>query len=374
MSFRPVAQRAAIAAALGGALAVGLVAPASAAPVVTVTTSQHAATSVKTKITTAPKAVSVVTGKSATFKVRAKGTKLTYQWYVRKPGTAKYVKISGAKKSSYTVVARAKLDGGRYRVAVKGARGSVTSASAPLVVFTRPTISRQPADKQVTSGTKTTFSVSAKGHGLSYTWQRQNQDSQSWTTVGHASTYSVTAKSRLHGAVVRVVVSNKAGKVTSNYATLTVNSTVADPYAPQLFGTAGEWLVSADKSVLDANTAVAAASPANPAAPAGSAYVTTTIVACNLPAMFGGSGPASANELVIRLRGTDGKLYTTSGVVLPAVPADVVEDFGDMDDSGCFLFTVGALAPTSVIAGSTWSVTGPAGDFLPKSTQYWATA
>ncbi|RHA38877.1 hypothetical protein D1825_12725, partial [Cellulomonas rhizosphaerae] len=115
--------RAGLAATLGGALALGLVAPATAAPVATSVSTVKTVKVSSTKIATQPRSAAAVAGKKATFTVKAKGSKLSYRWYVRKPGKSSFAKISGATKATYKVVASTKLDGAKYRVVVKGGTG-----------------------------------------------------------------------------------------------------------------------------------------------------------------------------------------------------------------------------------------------------------
>src|ERR1700676_741363 len=87
---------------------------------------------------------------------------------------------------------------------------------------TAPSISSQPASKTVTLGQTASFSVTATGTAsLSYQWQKNGAaisgaTSSNYTTPATASTDN--------GALFAVVVSNSVGKVTSNSATLTVNS------------------------------------------------------------------------------------------------------------------------------------------------------
>lgn len=89
----------------------------------------------KTKITAQPKSASIRGTARATFKVKASGTKLRYQWYVKAPGKTSYKAIKGAKKSTYTTPKQSnKTLTSRYRVVVAGARGKVTSKPATLKV------------------------------------------------------------------------------------------------------------------------------------------------------------------------------------------------------------------------------------------------
>ena len=86
------------------------------------------------KIVTQPKAASVKSGKKVTFKVKASGEDLHYQWYYLKPKTSKWVKIAKGTKASYSFTAKKKQNGWKYRCEVFNAAGSVNSKAAKLTV------------------------------------------------------------------------------------------------------------------------------------------------------------------------------------------------------------------------------------------------
>ncbi len=88
----------------------------------------------KPKITTQPKSVSVKAGKKVTFKVKASGGELKYQWYVMKAGTTKWVKMSGKTKATLSFTAKASKNGWRYRCLVKNVAGSVYTKAVKLTV------------------------------------------------------------------------------------------------------------------------------------------------------------------------------------------------------------------------------------------------
>ena len=177
-------------------------------------------------ITTQPANQTVTVGQTATFTVVATGTApLSYQW--QKSGTA----ISGATSASYTTPPTTSSDNGaKFVVVVSNSAGTVTSNAATLTVnasATMPTITTQPANQTVTLGQTATFTVVATGAApLSYQWQK------SGTAISGATsaTYTTPATtSSDNGAAFVVVVSNSAGSVTSNAATLTVNASATAP-------------------------------------------------------------------------------------------------------------------------------------------------
>jgi len=106
--------------------------------------------------------------------------------------------------------------------------GGSTSVSTPAPSSpTPPSIATQPTPATVTAGETATFTVLATGTApLSYQWQKNN------TAIAGANsaTYPTPATTAAdNGSQFRVVVSNTAGSVTSNAATLTVNSAPVPP-------------------------------------------------------------------------------------------------------------------------------------------------
>ena len=166
---------------------------------------------------------SVVKGETATFKVVATGSALTYQW--KKNGTD----ISGATSSSYTTPPTSIADNNTaFSVKVSNSAGSVNSAATLTVLDTAvaATITTQPADQTAITGQTVTFSVTATGTSLQYQWKKGDTvipgaTSSSYTTPATSSADNDTKYS--------VIVSNKVSTVTSNMATLTVSDKAVAP-------------------------------------------------------------------------------------------------------------------------------------------------
>src|SRR5258708_3223074 len=115
---------------------------------------------------------------------------------------------------------------GEWRGEVRKAAGSVPSSAATLAVSAAaagPSITAQPAGATVTAGQTASFSVTATGTApLGYQWQK-NGGAISGATSSSYTTPATTSSD--NAAQFAVVVSNTAGSVTSNAATLTVNAT-----------------------------------------------------------------------------------------------------------------------------------------------------
>ena len=106
-----------------------------------------------------------------------------------------------------------------------GCGGSAPSSSE--IRATAPTLSSQPASQSVTTGQTATFAVAATGTApLNYQWQKGGLS----ISGANASTYTTPATTMADsGTQFRVVVSNSAGSMVSNTATLTVTAAAAAP-------------------------------------------------------------------------------------------------------------------------------------------------
>src|SRR6202040_1170751 len=90
-----------------------------------------------------------------------------------------------------------------------------------------PTITMQPASQTVTAGQTATFTVVATGTSpLSYQWQKNGAAIAGANATSYTTAPTTSAD---NGAQFTVVVSNTAGSVSSNAATLTVNPGAVAP-------------------------------------------------------------------------------------------------------------------------------------------------
>ena len=179
-------------------------------------------------ITTQPKAQTAAAGATATFKVVASGTGLTYQWQYKTASSSTWKDKSGATKASYTVTAKESYNGIQYRCVVSNAGGSVTSSAAKLTVtsaVSKPEITTQPKAQTAAAGETATFKVVASGTGLTYQWQYSTDYGKTWTDKAGSTkaTHTVTVKASYNGYLYRCKVTNSAGTVTSSKVRLTVS-------------------------------------------------------------------------------------------------------------------------------------------------------
>ena len=166
-------------------------------------------------ITTQPVSQTITAGSSVTFTVAADGIPApTYQW--KKGG----INISGETSASYTIASTQTTDAGSYTVTVTNSEGSITSNSATLTVNTLPTITTQPVSQTITAGSSVTFTVAADGiPAPTYQWKKGGINISGETSAS----YTIASAQATDAGSYTVTVTNIAGSVTSNSATLTVN-------------------------------------------------------------------------------------------------------------------------------------------------------
>ncbi len=296
--------------------------------------------SAKTRISTQPKSVSVVSGKTAKFSVKASGQSLKYQWYSKKSGAKKWQKISGkaAKKSTYSVKATTKLNKTQYRVVVTGKQGKVTSKAATLALVTKPKITSQPRSEAVDLGSSTTLSVKATGPSLTYRWERYDYESDKWLAVPGAtrSTLKVSATDAEQMTMYRVKVSNAAGTVTSDEAIVVGLSSNGNAFAPEtaiFAGDYGFWVSQTKVVDIDYYESAAIAH----------------IVFCYYNEDYSG---LPWMDLEVEYVGTNGLYYDHDGEYFDGDIWDTTIIY----DGECDEFSTVAFVPTSVIYGGSWSL------------------
>ena len=192
-------------------------------------------------ITTQPQDQTAIVGTTTAFSVKAGGqTPLSYQWQYEVKGTLNWSNVSdggsysGSATDTLTVSPTVgSMDGQLVQCVISNSAGSVTSSQAKLhITVFSPVIALQPQDQTVLVGTAATFSLNVGGHSpLSYQWQYQTSGGLIWTNLSDGGNYSGAGTERLtvsqvtasmDGELVRCVVTNLYGGVTSSQATLRV--------------------------------------------------------------------------------------------------------------------------------------------------------
>jgi len=169
---------------------------------------------------------SITAGASVTFQATASdpaGGSLTYSWNFGDGNTS----------SSLGPIAHPFAAAGTYTATFTATNAQNLSSSATRVITvtsvppSAPVITSQPTNQTVTAGQTATFTVTATGSGLNYQWMKNGAAISGATSAVYVAPATTTADS---GSTFAVTVSNTAGSVSSNAATLTVNpsSTVPD--------------------------------------------------------------------------------------------------------------------------------------------------
>ena len=215
-----------------------------------------------------PQNVSVKAGEQATFTVAATGTDLKYQWQIDRNDGKGFADIAGADRASYTTSAADKnCNGYKYQCVISNSAGSVTTGTATLTVtedvtppvqptVKKPGISKQPQNVSVKAGEQATFTVKAKGTDLTYQWQINRNNGKGFVDITGADKASYTtgvADMLCNGYKYQCVISNSAGSVTTNAATLTVTESTTpspDPVSYKILdGANSSWPENTDGSL-----------------------------------------------------------------------------------------------------------------------------
>lgn len=215
-----------------------------------------------------PQNVSVKAGEQATFTVAATGTDLKYQWQIDRNDGKGFADIAGADRASYTTSAVDKnCNGYKYQCVISNSAGSVTTGAATLTVtedvtppvqptVKKPGISKQPQNVSVKAGEQATFTVKAIGTDLTYQWQINRNNGKGFVDITGADKASYTtgvADMLCNGYKYQCLISNSAGSVTTNAATLTVTESTTpspDPVSYKILdGANSSWPENTDGSL-----------------------------------------------------------------------------------------------------------------------------
>jgi sugar lactone lactonase YvrE len=192
-------------------------------------------------VTVDPQSQIVVTGTDVSFSAGAIGSPLpTVQWQQSTDGGSTWSDVSGAMSSTYTITNVPLSDSGfRFRAVFTNVAGSAATDPATLTVSppVAPTITTQPTNQTVLSGTSVTFTAFASGAPTpTMQWQQSADGGSTWSDVSGATSnpYSITnVPLSDNGFEFRAVFTNVAGSATTNAATLIVNPPVAPTITTQ---------------------------------------------------------------------------------------------------------------------------------------------
>lgn len=125
----------------------------------------------KPAITTQPKSVLQVSGKTVKFTVKASGEGLKYQWYYAKKGSSSFKKLSGKTSATYSVKVSSSVNGRKYYCLVTDKYGqTVKTSQGTLTMKTVAKITTQPKSITAKNGKTAKVTIKATGDGLTYAW------------------------------------------------------------------------------------------------------------------------------------------------------------------------------------------------------------
>lgn len=211
-------------------------------------------------ITTHPTDTTVVSGETAVFTAAAGGAPNPTTAWERSVDGGTWELIDGETNPTLVIPAVVFADGGtRYRAVFENMAGDATTDTATLTVTaSNPVITTHPADTTVVSGEAAEFAVAVSGDPEpSLEWYRSADHGATWAPIDGETDPTLTVPSPVFadgGTRYRVVVTNEAGTVVSNSATLTV--TASDPVVTA--HPADTTVISGEKAVF---TAAAAGDP-----------------------------------------------------------------------------------------------------------------
>ena len=136
----------------------------------------------------------------------------TYQWYINNAA------ITGATSSAYTLTNAQLTNAGNYTIIISNAAGSVTSTPTILSVLTPPTITTQPSNQVALNGSSSVLSVSSSGAISTFQWYLNG----SAIAGANSSNYIIPSVDSTNIGSYTVRVTNSAGTVTSNAATVSL--------------------------------------------------------------------------------------------------------------------------------------------------------
>lgn len=124
------------------------------------------------------------------------------------------------------------------------------------ITVEKPSIGKQPQNVSVKAGEQATFTVAATGTDLKYQWQIDRNDGKGFADIAGADRASYTtgvADMLCNGYKYQCVISNSAGSVTTNAATLTVTESTTpspDPVSYKILdGANSSWTENTDGSL-----------------------------------------------------------------------------------------------------------------------------
>ncbi len=182
-------------------------------------------------ITESPQSQEVCSNGSVTFTAAATGIDVTYTWW-RDTGDGTFSQVYGPKTTAdYTFIADSSMDGYKFKctAAPSGCTLGAESLEATLTIVSGAQITEQPQAQTVCANTEVTFSTTATGSALIYSWWQDNGNG-SFAQVSSESNspdYTFTANINQNGYYKCIIRAPGCGNSTteSEPALLTIGQT-----------------------------------------------------------------------------------------------------------------------------------------------------
>uniref|UniRef100_UPI00388DAFE0 starch-binding protein n=1 Tax=Ruminococcus sp. TaxID=41978 RepID=UPI00388DAFE0 len=167
-------------------------------------------------------------GSNAVFTVVAEGNDLTYQWFYKRAGMAKFAVAQGETNSYYMVPMSAKNDGRTVFCVVTDKDGNSVNSDEATMSYPSITITQQPQNWFGQDGDQVSISVTAEGEGLSYQWFYYKAEKAKWIAAADTDAVydSITMSPKFDNRQVYCQITNASGfSVNSDIATITYSAT-----------------------------------------------------------------------------------------------------------------------------------------------------
>lgn len=189
-------------------------------------------------ITEQPTDIISKSGNAITLHVAAQGDGLSYQWQYKLPGNTYFQDATSAeaKAADWTFSPSSPVSGRIYRCQITDTHGNSVTTNEILLTVGEIGIRNQPVDVFGALGDTVTLSVKAVGDGLSYQWQRSDDNGTTWWDCpsGKAADWTFTMYPVYNGLPYRCVITDSSGNtVTTNEVKLWITSKVNITMQPQ---------------------------------------------------------------------------------------------------------------------------------------------
>ena len=186
-------------------------------------------------ITRQPADAAAVEGSKAVVSFKATGEGLTYTWYYKNDGAAKFVKTTSFKGTTYSVAMSPERHGRQVYCLITDKYGTTQKTNTVTLSMDYPlSITRQPASVSAYYGEKASVSTAAEGYGLTYQWYVKNAGESAFSKASAASqTYSITMNGAQNGQQVFCRVTDLFGEsVDTKTVTLSMKNKITVTQQP----------------------------------------------------------------------------------------------------------------------------------------------